>query len=548
MTPSRLDELDRDARRGPAPVGATCVTFLLVGLCGCSQPERAEPVAGPVPAVVENAATGQAIPDFFAGTPWVIPFDVAGVSPASDPTADATQLALAVYAWREFIAVNWASDYAASKKRGEPDTAGADKGLSKFLRPDPQVPRVWQTFKHRVEVYPHAGTAAAFKSFDSPPQYEYCKPIEPRSGTGPVLSKLTTYFNNLDETSEIGLCTLFVDGDPDALGAKPNQPVASALPGAPRRVIYQAKANRDMFDYVAAKKLYDPAIRESLITATKKAVLAGKGGLIPPDPNTLAFPEGSIGKKKVGTVEVKASWRQLTWAEYRSGRFLTGPIIRYLDVGDEPRYEIIDSPSKPYDKQPTEVPYGLVGLHIIHKTENVPTFSFATFEQVDNLTAAQGNQLFFYNNAIQDFPKQGRQNVNSRPTALTATTVAVNAAAHEQIRKRDPRSVWRYYQLIGVQGPASSKESPNYDLANIVTETNEILAKFSGSLNKYNGTIDPRAVNTWRGKERFVIGGCKGCHGNAQIAGADFSFITADAPFPEVDTANASLAIPVDPR
>ncbi|MGB0177984.1 MAG: hypothetical protein ACPF9D_12515, partial [Owenweeksia sp.] len=74
-----------------------------------------------------------------------------------------------------------------------------------------------------VEIYPK-DTTNYNTNFDTPPQYFY--EIDGQSSiqklndpSAPALRNLTTVFNNLDETSEIDLCTVFVDGDPKAPGA-----------------------------------------------------------------------------------------------------------------------------------------------------------------------------------------------------------------------------------------------------------------------------------------------------------------------------------------
>ena len=111
-------------------------------------------------------------------------------------------------------------------------------------------------------------------------------------------------------------------------------------------------------------------------------------------------------------------------------------------------------------------------------------------------------------------------------------------------------SVWLYYKLIGVQGSAtdpSDTEGTDYFLANIVTETNEALRSFSGTLDAKTGVIDPQNTNIRKGPTAYTGGGCKGCHGNAQVGpivepgtpapksstliASDFSFITQGAPF-----------------
>ena len=123
-------------------------------------------------------------------------------------------------------------------------------------------------------------------------------------------------------------------------------------------------------------------------------------------------------------------------------------------------------------------------------------------------------------------------------------------------------SVWLYYKLIGVQGAVtnpSNTDGTDYFLANLVTETNEILRSFSGSLDADEGTINPKNTNIRQATHAYTGGGCKGCHGNAQIGpnqepgtpkldpdsliASDFSFITQQAPFGGIpDAINQPLA------
>ena len=139
----------------------------------------------------------------------------------------------------------------------------------------------------------------------------------------------------------------------------------------------------------------------------------------------------------------------------------------------------------------------------------------------------------------------GKQYVQSRYPGLLSGTTQVNNAVHSQIKAKAPNSVWQYYQLIGVQGrPENTGGSNDYLLSNIVTETNEVLRAFSGTLDQVHGTIDPTAVNLRQGNKQYVAGGCKGCHANAQVT--DFSFITKNSPFDgDPDAINQSLKLPL---
>ncbi|MFY0629574.1 MAG: hypothetical protein JXR05_04275 [Flavobacteriaceae bacterium] len=485
--------------------------------------------------------------DFFGNSPYNVPHDV-------DKPGDSTQLALSVFAWKEFIALNWPSTYNAEKgvyNRATPYT-GKD-ALSKFLKPDAKGKLVWHTYKHRVEMYPK-NIDNYNKQFDSPPKYMYDGNIKGLSSNKPF--DQVTVFNNLDETSEINLCTLFVEGDPNSPGANDfnNPGIASGLPGAPRRMIYEAKANRVMFDYVVKTGLYDSIIRKAWMQTTDYNIKnkgLGATYLKNPPAGMIVFPFGEIGGSE-GSIEVKATWRQLTLNEYKSGRYLTAPIIYYRggtlaspNPNGQAYYEIVDG-EPTYDKKGKlkTLPYGLVGLHIIHKTKNFPSYVFTTFEQVDNLSTKEEslNKLFYYNRNENPFISSGKQSVYTRSNPILADTDKVNNLAHAQIKKNDPNSVWQYYKLIGVQGhPVQNDNTTDYYLSNIATETNAVLANFSGTLDTQRGTKDPTGINVYQRRNKIVQGGCKGCHGNAQMA--DFSFITKNAPIKEVDFINQPLLI-----
>ena len=453
---------------------------------------------------------------------------------------DSGQVALSRFAWQEFIALNWPSSYnKKTHERGRPDLHST---VSDFLSPPNTGQLVWQTYKHRVEMYPK-NTSTYNKNFDTAPQYFYeldkQKSITGINSSTP-LNQVTTIFNNLDETSEINLCTLFVDGDPNAPGATSSNALktASDLPGAPRRMIYEAKGNRGMFDYVAKNHLYDASIRAQKIKYTANAIKnEGKGAVYQPtpDPNMIVFPFGDNNGAE-GSIEVKATWRQLTLKEYNSKRYLTAPILKYRngkpgEAEGTAYYDIVPAIPTYSGGKLVSLPYGLVGLHIIHKTKTFPSYVFATFEQVDNLSTViePKNTLFYYNRNSNPSVNPAKQYAY-RANPLLDGTKQVNTEVHNQIKALNSNSVWQYYKLIGVQGhPQNNANTTDYFLANVVTETNQTLRDFSGTLDTLRGTFNPQAINLYQGKNKIVQGGCKGCHGNAQDA--DFSFITKDAPF-----------------
>ena len=98
----------------------------------------------------------------------------------------------------------------------------------------------------------------------------------------------------------------------------------------------------------------------------------------------VSYPRDTSGE---GAIEIKAAWRALTPTEATSGRFYMRNVIFYT------------GPPIPPPLQPGQKPqvynnavWGLVALHIIHKTKSFPAFVFASWEQVDNYDDAATRQ------------------------------------------------------------------------------------------------------------------------------------------------------------
>lgn len=204
-----------------------------------------------------------------------------------------------------------------------------------------------------------------------------------------------------------------------------------------------------------------------------------------------------------------------------------------------------------------------------------------------NVTTAQcapAKRLYLVNSAGSYTP-QGPICVNARAHPIPSDIINVNKAAHAAIKayntaKNGGKSTpWLYYKLVNVQAKPMTKtpgvlytgsDSATFYQANDVVETNYNLQFFSGRLVGESGGVlmsdyvDP-ATSTQPFNTQFLntfdlssnppatynMGGCMGCHGNAQQAGDDFSFIMnvgrndfADAdPLPNVSaTAAASSA------
>lgn len=519
----------------------------------------------------------------------------------------ATLQQAAVFAWEEFIALNWPADLGTDSNpmRDVPDT-------SKKLG-DPGT-LVWETYRGKVEIYP--GTAIGsqqgyqypFPDYNAPPEYIY-QPSEVGTSDGmvpacPGQTTGATPWVNLDETTQIGLDEMFAG-------------ISTESPFPGQQILFLAKANKAQFDYVTKTNRWFGNTSEidnypvsafaapvsdtaTYVAANKKSPPAGSTSLV-------SFPNG--------TIELKSAWRRLNPSEEDGSRYHTAPVRFYMtNPGTE----------KPCYKDET---WAMQALHIIHKTPGAPYFIFATFEQADNIlttdgqpvenpdgsfTAAGGmvsdplspnivshnsepagdgsittqtfsnttppttpeKQLYYLNEPGLGLPETKWIGVNKRKHDIPDTVIAVNEAAQEAIAGyNDGKSTAQYYKLVNVQyvpvdkpaGVTYSGTPPlktpagedvatgTYYQANIVVETDYNLQVFSGRFNGSSGTItdyNDNATpfyNVLYGGHQANMGGCMGCHGNAQVKGSDFSFILGNPPQePEVAADNENMGALVE--
>ena len=471
-----------------------------------------------------------------------VPADIPGGAAAAS-LADAAN-----FAWQEFIALNWP---AMAGTRDTPDMGAL------FGDPAFDGPLVWHTYRHKVEVYPGQGTPPGFDAADAnfgynavPPQYIYNAEQlgQGATGTGEVPAcsgqepVTTPSFINLDEVSQIGLASMFA-------GAAPQHAPTNA---DPQLIRFLAKANQSHYVYVVDPDALEPG-GDPLYTGT---------GLAPPDSNNCAalqpgetttfctaranFLEVSQGNGNPttltdpfisflsGTIHAKSAWRELTADEESSGRFYTAT-VRYYEENDEDAAE---------PRCYREGTWGLVGLHIEHKTPTAPYFIFATFEQADNLQTATGvsveneigepiitpatittpeleyqdgnpptlnivgnqycespqSRLFYIEENFEggDLPSGGPICQNARTHPLPQVILNANQDAHSAISDYASdhgidNPVWLNYKLINVQykpfditeveaGTTSDMNESTYYTNNEVVETDYTLANFSGQI------------------------------------------------------------------
>ena len=139
----------------------------------------------------------------------------------------------------------------------------------------------------------------------------------------------------------------------------------------------------------------------------------------------------------------------------------------------------------------------LIGLHIIQKTPQVQTFTFATFEHVNN-----EKNGFQFNNIIPTpgdgyIPRGLRTAI--RQHSIPAELQAFNTAVQNQLKAQFGNDiVWANYQLVGIQVKPTNRptdansNSPafqQYFLANLATRIKQRAAIFPGSKKSKSGRI-----------------------------------------------------------
>jgi hypothetical protein len=417
---------------------------------------------------------------------------------------------MAKFAWEEFVAVNWPA-----KVNNLPSSSGYKRGLpssAKFGSTGAGGTVVWETFAHRVELYP--GVSGALPDIENAPvnyQYPSFLNIMPEAGAD------STLLNNLDEASEITLADMYYTPM-----VAPNTLEASLL--------FEAKANNVIYNYVQKNEFQDGTKRNSAASNTVKKI------------NNETY-TGSVFEFPNGAIEIKATWRRYDPTADSLKDFHHTKAIWY--DGKSPNFSV---------KNDT---FLLIGLHIIQKTPAFQTFAYATFEHVSN--EKNGFQFVNTHAGVDSttipgrlIPEKGvikaiRQYPIPDGTNGSFNLVAFNTQVQNQLKAELGNDiVWANYQLIGIQGqvtnnPTAEVPAQTFFLSNFATETNNTLQFFQGTLTgTFSNIVDPNTPKVHKlvnqggtdTYKAFTSGGCLGCHGSqGQSGGYDFSVISAKGNF-----------------
>jgi len=377
---------------------------------------------------------------------------------------------LATFAWLEFISLVATS----GTERGVPGGSFENSGKN-----SDQKNLNWQTYHHRTELFPYRpkGEPKPPKPWNSTPDYVMF--YENEEGVTVPYKVPFNHYTNLDEASQIAENLLFFPAVKNTRN-----------PLRDYQALFEAKVNKVSWGYVN-----DNYTTLNAIT-----------------PKT--YPNGIT--QRNGTIHLKATWRPLaSIAEKNHHKYFITEGIYYNGKDSAP----IAKTRK----------FALIGLHIIHKTPNYPTFIFATFEHEDNLKGGayyvptykeiqialpdsvptfSGDSLY----APNPFPKGYTKNPYAEPNGKripipnidvatitgakrimvgegkyvytvpvtqppTTNQMVTNVNKHalglmKKLPGFDKNFIWQYYFLKGVQSvPTNDEHVPDYYLANNVTES-----------------------------------------------------------------------------
>lgn len=416
------------------------------------------------------------------------------------------------FAWQSFIALNWPTNPSSG--------FGTPNDLS-FVQ--------WETYMPREVMFPDDGSKppawGTLVSDEYSSLFKSQKLLMKKTQT-----KLLTFVSKIDESS-----------DPQ-VNFSPNQAAPFNKPswlGAQNNtnVWYEIMLNKDYYDYIVKKGFYNAQVQHDSINLNQP----------------INFPQGEY-NGITGAIELKAAWLEVPdptsakWKRYKlSNATVLDPITKKL------RNTVV----------------ALVGLHILHKTQNQPTWVWATFEQVDNvpdnnnLSAPAPSQYGynFYNANCKDQsvtiktpvgdstkvvtcvantpPPYYLDQAGPVPTQTTRINsidkkqaAPINSVMQKNIQKFYPNSVWQYYELVDVIWSQSYQPDPTTPIQsprNINTSS-----MLSGVTTVANSTMESyvQSTNT-----------CYSCHVFSTVAPyppdaknnnvfGDFSFAISFAKYP----------------
>jgi hypothetical protein len=379
------------------------------------------------------------------------------------------------FSWDTFVAIN--------------RPVGFDRSLNgKKIGDDPDNLAIWELWKEDYEIFLEKGKEPAeWGAERQPPSHfsEKCKQMfvekqKERRAVGRPLTVLEAFVEPFDSGPLI-----------DQNG---------------RYARFEILVNEVMFGYIHTNELYSKAGQEK-------------------DRENVVFPCGDKKKGKQGSIMIKAAWKVLTEDEKKNGGFHTADCLIYTRACAERKIE---------EKCEFRT-MGLVGFHIVHKTQSRPQWIWSTFEHKDNCPTLGDSDLTRKYNFFSNDQHPLLLAPNSPPPPPWDPTVIEPLSRRSQIKRMLPvtpkvkklnklfqdalgNSVWKNYQLISTQWP-SSRQLEGCDPQQ--TAPVDIIA-FPAPQFLGNSTLESYVP----GEVVNVSSSCIECHANATMTNGRFSDFT----------------------
>ena len=491
-------------------LGAAIIVLLTIAVVACGGKSTNGKLA--------TSVTSGALPS----NSWVVPVDVTASNGQS-----ASQNDWSNFAWQTFVALNWPAVVPATTSgiSGLPNTR---LSIGASSSNQAMIPAVWQTFRSEANTMLAGASNPGAWATNPLPLPSSCQaltsayPVSP--GFQPMLLNMVSKFgvvkpSNSDEAS----------GPP-------------LIEQSGWYVTYDIRVDQSEYTFIQQNGYYNAATQQSVETSNGQLLgfpQTGKESTFNPPLPTLA---------QFGALEVKAAWRVLDPSH---------------DKAIIPRYYTQSGYFLQQDGTTCQGPalFGLIGLHILRLTPTTPaTWFWATFEQVDNVTApAAGASATL---AAANTPNGAcTSQYNSAPPVhsgnipWTGTSTPVNVCQVTNIASTVQQinttwqgnlagTVWANYQLIDTVNP-SVQGGPAYSIPISTTTVNtNILA---------NTTMETYLQGVGAGKGQSCMDchsfatpqcGPKGCSATNPSNNQIFTFLLANADTPPSVTAVKRQKLP----
>ncbi|WP_131401711.1 hypothetical protein [Chryseobacterium sp. JM1] len=415
----------------------------------------------------------QKMADFDCGA-FCDPPSVTYQLPADSSCVNSSQNVMNCFAWKNFLALNWL----ASDQRGVPDTTAvaADYGM-----PGDYKPTVWESYLSIDDVF----------AAKPPAQWN----LRSKNGYMKYINEINK-FTDINASLPKPKLRAMLGGNVDEI----MQAKGAWLTDQSGNIVwYEIRMNTVESDFVRDNKLYN--------YGSLSAFAAQNQG--------VWFPMESI--------EIKAAWRIIPEDQLESLKN-----FYKISMAMVPEIKGFDKNNKPIYGKYSQKYLGLVGLHIIRKTNQSPQFTWMTFEHVNN-APTDGKidpsvKYCFYDPKSTDKPNQspvpGKDSLNKpvqvvriADNAITPEIQQLNKQIQDMIKASNPKSVWQYYQLVNVQWPENPvKDKDNNKKAPLMT-----------------GGITPKNIANVTMETYIQEKQCMDCHKNASVGDqkypTDYSFI-----------------------